>query len=104
MSHLRAQPAVCETVLDEAYAVAKDMCDDTAGHAHNCYPDEEIEYLSTKSFNYAIDLYLAKSRGDAQRWARKAIQLARLMRDDCGSLAQVLEAKYDKWLTYDLDC
>lgn len=60
-----------------------------------------MEYISTKSFNYAVDIYLDSQQDDAQRWARKAIELSKLMRDDYGHLAVELQAKYRKWLTHD---
>lgn len=74
---------------------------DMHDNAHDQYPDEELEYLSTKAFNHAVDMYLSGNRDDAQRCARKAIGLAGLMRHDGGGrLALVLQGKYEKWLTY----
>ena len=67
-----------------------------------CAGNHRIEYISTKSFNYAVDLYLSGQQTDSQRWARKAIELSQFMREDCGSLALVLQGKYEKWLTYDM--
>ncbi|OKL62089.1 hypothetical protein UA08_02979 [Talaromyces atroroseus] len=102
----------CESVLDQAYIHAQDMSTSISSTMRDAndeqlevYPDEELEYLSTTSFNLAVDLYLAGRREDAQRWARKAVGLARLIRDGCnrGRLTQVLEAKYGKWLTYGVD-
>lgn len=98
LHHRRNDIRIRETILNQALATAQD----TASTEDNCQ-DEELEYLSTKSFNYAVDLYLTGQQTDAQRWARKAIELSELMRDDYGHLALSLQVKYEKWLTYDRD-
>lgn len=87
---------MCEIVLNQALITAQDTTASTE------IKDDELEYISTKSFNYAVDLYLSGQQTDSQRWARKAIELSQLMREDCGSLALILQSKYEKWLTYDM--
>ncbi|KAE8551509.1 hypothetical protein EYB25_005399 [Talaromyces marneffei] len=86
---------ICETILNQALTTARDIAS-----AENNRREDELEYLSAKSFNYAVDLYLSDQQVDAQRWARKAIELSTLMRNDYGRLALALQVKYEKWLTY----
>uniref|UniRef100_A0A093XNT4 Regulator of drug sensitivity 2 n=1 Tax=Talaromyces marneffei PM1 TaxID=1077442 RepID=A0A093XNT4_TALMA len=89
---------ICETILNQALTTARDIAS-----AENNRREDELEYLSAKSFNYAVDLYLSDQQVDAQRWARKAIELSTLMRNDYGRLALALQVKYEKWLTYRLE-
>lgn len=99
LHHRRNDIRICETVLNQALATAQDT-----PSAENNSQDDEVEYISTKAFNYAVDLYLDEHQAeDAQRWARKAIELSKLMRNDYGRLALALQIKYEKWLTYDMD-
>lgn len=74
------------------------------------YPREELEYLSTEAFNHAVDLYhlSLQSRSEenadtARRWARKAIELAELIRGedddkDKGKLVDELRGRFDELL------
>ncbi|EED15494.1 conserved hypothetical protein [Talaromyces stipitatus ATCC 10500] len=96
--HRRSDIHLCEAILDQAQTTAQDMI-----FTGDNYPDEEIEYLSTKAFNFAVDLYLSNNQPDDQRRVRKAIDLSRSMRDDCGHLTLELQIKYEKWLTYSMD-
>lgn len=80
-----------------------------ADNDHDGYPSSELEYLSTKAFNHAVDLYyLAPSSSreeDARHWGRKAIELAGLICEEdkniggSSSLAHSLEVKFEKWLS-----
>jgi len=98
LHHRRNDIHICETVLNQALATTQD----TTPTEENCQ-DDELGYISTKSFNYAVALYLDGQQTDAQRWARKAIELSKLMRNDYGRLALALQTKYEKWITYDTD-
>lgn len=83
---------------------------------YHYYPSTELEYLSTKAFNHAVDLYHlslnklqseSRSRSEeenvdtatARRWGRKAIELAGLIiRDDEGNkkLVDELRGRFDE--------
>jgi hypothetical protein len=100
LHHRRNDICICETVLNQALSTTQDT--PSTGENNNSQ-DDEIEYISTKAFNYAVDLYLDGQQTDAQRWARKAIELSKLMRNDYGRLSLALQTKYEKWLTYDMN-
>ncbi|PCH06978.1 Hypothetical protein PENO1_014580 [Penicillium occitanis (nom. inval.)] len=100
LHHRRNDIRICETVLNQALSTTQDT--PSTGENNNSQ-DDEIEYISTKAFNYAVDLYLDGQQTDAQRWARKAIELSKLMRNDYGRLSLALQTKYEKWLTYDMN-
>ncbi|KAK2742812.1 hypothetical protein FQN57_005103 [Myotisia sp. PD_48] len=57
------------------------------------YPDEELEWLSTTTYNRAIDFYLASDDTASHLWYQKALDLANLMKDN-GSLSRILEEKF----------
>jgi hypothetical protein len=63
-----------------------------------CYPEEELEWLSTTAFNRAVDFYLASDDVASKRWSQKALDLAELMQDN-GTLYRVLRGKFSclKW-------
>ncbi|PGH12790.1 hypothetical protein AJ79_04014 [Helicocarpus griseus UAMH5409] len=99
---------MAESVLDQAYVFARDS------HAHhqqneerekeqqesqtaplpNCYPEEELEWLSTTTFNRAVDFYAESNDEASRRWGQKAVDLAGLMHDG-GSLYRVLKEKFE---------
>lgn len=99
IQHCRSDIRVCELVLDRARIIAQDIM--FATEEHNF--DEEIEHISTVSFNYAVDLHLADQVLDSERWAYKAIELSENMKNDGGDLTGSLKAKHDQWITYVAD-
>lgn len=60
------------------------------------YPDEELEWLATMTFNRAVDFYLASMDEECRRWAGKAIELADLMQKDEGRLVGLLRNNFAK--------
>jgi hypothetical protein len=80
---------VAEDVLDQAYALARD-----SQHSSGAYPEEELEWLSTTTFNRAVDFYLASEDTESRNWVQKALDLAGVMRD--GRLQQVLRSKAEE--------
>ncbi|KAI5289634.1 hypothetical protein KEM54_003528 [Ascosphaera aggregata] len=91
---LDSNVSIAETVLEQAYAVARD-----AHHQHLegkmvdiCYPSEEVEWLATMGFNKAIDLYLSGDDEACRRWASRALDMAGLLHDK-GTLFQLLKGK-----------
>ncbi|KAL2219458.1 meiosis protein SPO22/ZIP4 like-domain-containing protein [Thermoascus aurantiacus ATCC 26904] len=86
--------AVAESVLDQAYVLARDI-----RHSRNQqppYPDEELEWLAMMAFNQAVDFYLASADEDCRRWGRKAIELADLMQGDRGAVGRLLRGKFER--------
>ena len=57
------------------------------------YPSEELEWLTTTTFNRAVDYYCASQDVDSRRWAEKALAIAKLSDDD-GALHSLLQEKY----------
>lgn len=89
-----SQVAIAEHLLDKALLLAR-----SADSVESV--DDGLAWLSCRAFNYAVDLYLSSQLIDAQRWANKAIDLARLMGPNGMTLAQELQSKYEKWLTFE---
>ena len=56
------------------------------------WPEEELEWMATTSFNHAIDCYSAHETERAKEWASKAINLAHYCHD--GRLEEILQSKY----------
>ncbi|KAI9695204.1 MAG: hypothetical protein M1820_008840 [Bogoriella megaspora] len=88
---LESDPDISLTCLDEVADIVKQGADgDTTGTS---YPNEEIEWLTTSSFNHAIDLYCASDDGGCRLWAEKALMLAKANEATTG-LHRILESKY----------
>ncbi|KAI1936792.1 sporulation-specific protein 22 [Ophidiomyces ophidiicola] len=102
---VKSNIVAAESVMDEAYALARDIPgyqssgDDiileqaNRPSSQSVYPEEELEWLSTSAFNYAIDFYLASDDTASRRWYTKALDLARLLQDN-GSLWRTFQANY----------
>jgi hypothetical protein len=56
------------------------------------YPTEELDWIATKAFNHAVDLYLGQQEEACKVWASKAINVAHFV-DDRGNLEQFLQEK-----------
>ena len=56
------------------------------------YPNEELEWIATRSFNYAVDLYCAGDEDGCKNWAAKALNIAHYCSDD-GALERQLQNK-----------
>ncbi|KAL2001085.1 hypothetical protein VTN02DRAFT_2252 [Thermoascus thermophilus] len=85
--------AVAESVLDQAYVLARDLRHSRIQQPP--YPDEELEWLAMVAFNQALDFYLASADEDCRRWGRKAIELADLMQGDRGAVGRLLRGKFE---------
>ena len=57
------------------------------------YPSEELEWLTTTTFNYAVDLYCSAQDVACRHWAEKALMLSAIC-DDGEALHEVLQQKY----------
>jgi hypothetical protein len=56
------------------------------------YPSEELEWIATRSFNYAVDLYCASDDHGCKNWAGKALNIAHYC-TDTGALERTLQSK-----------
>ncbi len=64
----------------------------TTQQTDQSYPMEELEWIATRSFNYAIDLYCAGDDNGCKNWAGKALNVAHYCADD-GALERMLQSK-----------
>ncbi|KAK4120894.1 SPO22-domain-containing protein [Parathielavia appendiculata] len=74
-------------LLDEACSKARELRESEA-----TWPEEELEWMATTSFNHAIDCYSAHKIERAKEWATKAINLAHYCHN--GRLEDILQSKY----------
>ncbi|KAF2096421.1 SPO22-domain-containing protein [Rhizodiscina lignyota] len=74
--------------LDQAYNIAQKK-KGTSG----AYPNTELEWLATTSFNRAVDYYCASDDVKTKLWAEKSLMLADAL-DDRGALLKLLREKY----------
>lgn len=86
---------ILDSVIQQAMALAQletypvevdkmeiDSQEEAVSHPPH-YPREELQWLSTKVFNLAIDFLALDQNEKAQRWASKALEVAKLL--DSGS-------------------
>jgi hypothetical protein len=57
------------------------------------YPSEELEWIATRAFNHAVDLYCSEQDDACKTWAGKAFNIAHLCNDD-GALERTLQGKF----------
>lgn len=57
------------------------------------YPTEELEWIVTRAFNYAIDLYCAQDEIGCKNWAGKALNVVHYCSDQ-GALERLLQSKW----------
>ena len=75
---------ILRAALDEAAQVVQD----------SAYPSEELEWLATTAFNFAIDLYIAENDSQGKEMALRALTFADAMVDK--GVAVVLKEKLRK--------
>ncbi|KAK5940799.1 hypothetical protein PMZ80_007216 [Knufia obscura] len=66
---------------------------DMSSDLQHRYPPEELQWLATKLFNMAIDLFTAGDRKLAQQWASQAVEVAELVSTVSDGLAEILRSK-----------
>lgn len=57
------------------------------------YPQVELEWLATSTFNHAIDHYVHSDDAKCREWANQAFVVAQWMEDD-GTLRGILMEKF----------
>ncbi|KAK3314620.1 meiosis protein SPO22/ZIP4 like-domain-containing protein [Apodospora peruviana] len=81
--------ALAMNLLDESCKMARELREkDSAG-----WPEEELEWMATTSFNHAVDCYSVQEGERAREWATKAINLAHYCNDE-GFLEDMLQRKF----------
>ncbi|TGO20156.1 hypothetical protein BTUL_0001g01680 [Botrytis tulipae] len=79
---------IAEQLIDQVCMLAAD-----AAETQIPYPSQELDWLATKSFNHAIDLFSTDQDEACKRWADKSILIAGYC-DDAGSLKRHLIQKF----------
>lgn len=71
------------TVSGVSLALLDQICDQAhqGKDSETPYPDDELEYLATTTFNKAIDYYCLEDDESCRRWAAKACEVAGFMGD-----------------------
>ena len=57
------------------------------------YPAEELEWVATRAFNHAVDLYISHSDEGCKDWAGGAMNIAHFCADG-GTLERLLQSKW----------
>ncbi|KAB8288201.1 hypothetical protein EYC80_010206 [Monilinia laxa] len=81
---------IAEELIDQVCILAAD-----AAETDIPYPTQELEWLATKSFNHAIDLYSADQDDECKRWAEKSIIVAGYCVDE-GTLQRFLRERFGR--------
>ncbi|KAH8687536.1 meiosis protein SPO22/ZIP4 like-domain-containing protein [Tricladium varicosporioides] len=79
---------VAERLLDQIYGHAKE-----ASETEQPYPTEELDWIASKAFNHAIDLYCNGDDEGCKNWAAKAFNVAHYCSDE-GALERLLQNKF----------
>ncbi|KAI1006471.1 hypothetical protein K3495_g1756 [Podosphaera aphanis] len=87
---LSEQPEMTEQLLDQVCHHAQE-----ASEGDQPYPLEELEWIATRTFNHAVDLYCCHDDNGCIRWSSKALQVAHYC-DDKGALKNILQSKLVK--------
>ncbi|KUJ18222.1 SPO22-domain-containing protein [Mollisia scopiformis] len=80
-------PDIAEQLLDQIQNHAED-----AAESEQPYPSEELEWVATKAFNHAVDLYCTGDDENCKNWAGRALNIAHYVNDE-GNLEKLLQSK-----------
>ncbi|KAF8863587.1 SPO22-domain-containing protein [Acephala macrosclerotiorum] len=78
---------VAEQLLEQIYTHAEE-----AAESETPYPTEELEWVATRAFNHAVDLYCTGEDEGCKNWADRALNIAHYCADE-GSLERLLQSK-----------
>ena len=91
---------VVESIVDEALLLTRDSSNKGK---QECYPSDELQWLSSTLFNLAVDYHVAGKGMEAKKWAGKAVEVADALGrnlkgggGDDGSLARMLRERCRK--------
>ncbi|KAG9248179.1 meiosis protein SPO22/ZIP4 like-domain-containing protein [Calycina marina] len=85
-----------QVALSQNYDVAESLLDNILSQAEESaetgqpYPSEELEWIVTRAFNHAVDLYCASKDQECLSWAQRALGIAQYYPDN-GGLKRLLE-------------
>lgn len=80
-------PVIAEQLLEQIYKHAEE-----AAESETPYPTEELEWIATRAFNHAVDLYCTGEDEGCKNWADRALNIAHYCVDE-GSLERLLQSK-----------
>ncbi|CAG8979159.1 hypothetical protein HYALB_00000293 [Hymenoscyphus albidus] len=63
-----------------------------ASETEQPYPTEELDWIASRAFNHAVDLYCNEQDDECREWAAKALNIAHFCNDG-GALKRLLEEK-----------
>ena len=100
---LSGSPEVAEQLLEQAHALAEDAAEvpfhpflweptTDSLQTEQPYPTEELEWIATRAFNHAVDLYVSEEDNSCQSWFTKALNIAQFCTD--AGLLELFQNKY----------
>ncbi|KAF4637760.1 hypothetical protein G7Y89_g330 [Cudoniella acicularis] len=78
---------IAEQLLDQVYALAEE-----AKETEQPYPSAELDWIASRAFNHAVDLYCNGQDEGCKTWASKALNIAHFCADD-GGLETLLQTR-----------
>ncbi|RKF74152.1 Sporulation-specific protein 22 [Golovinomyces cichoracearum] len=90
-----------QIAISENTVLAEQLLDQVHSHAEEAfetdqrYPSEELEWIATRAFNYAVDLYCCHDDERCLNWSGKALNIAQYCMDN-GALKRTLQNKLVK--------
>ncbi|CAD6499560.1 BgTH12-03671 [Blumeria graminis f. sp. triticale] len=81
---------IAEELLDQVCRYAEE-----ASKKNQKYPSEELEWIATRAFNHAVDLYCWNDDNGCLRWSSKALNISHYCTDN-GALKKTLQDKLIK--------
>ncbi|TVY21229.1 hypothetical protein LARI1_G000647 [Lachnellula arida] len=88
-----------QVALSDNVEIAEQLLDQVQQHAHEAqdtdqpYPTEELDWIASKAFNHAVDLYCGGQDIACKNWASKALNIAHYCADN-GALERLFQTKY----------
>ncbi|TVY49609.1 hypothetical protein LOCC1_G000373 [Lachnellula occidentalis] len=88
-----------QIALSDNIEIAEQLLDQVQQHAHEAqdtdqpYPTAELDWIASKAFNHAVDLYCGGQDIACKNWASKALNIAHYCADN-GALERLFQTKY----------
>ncbi|TVY43916.1 Sporulation-specific protein [Lachnellula subtilissima] len=88
-----------QVALSDNVEIAEQLLDQVQQHADEAqyteqpYPTAELDWIASKAFNHAVDLYCGGQDIDCKNWASKALNIAHYCADN-GALERLFQTKY----------
>ncbi|TVY81885.1 Sporulation-specific protein [Lachnellula suecica] len=87
-----------QVAISDNVEIAEQLLDQVRAHAEEAhetdqpYPTEELDWIASKAFNHAVDLYCGGEDEACRNWASKALNIAHFCADN-GVLEELLQNK-----------